>query len=444
MQFLQTLAPGFDSSDPTLMTTECVICRDVTPMRIGILPCGHIFCSDCIRGIANSSLRLQCPLCRMTIRPTDISHVAVPQAHDAAPAAAPAPVNPKSATRAPPRAGGGPAQNPSVSEPTQSARMFSPDAIASSIASLCPASSVAIDEDSHLVEDEVIGSWSSRISGIVGRLLRIRRNFPSSKTIVFSQWNDVLDLVQECATLNGIQFLRLRSDRSVIKTFREDPACSCMLLLLKSGANGLNLTEATHVILCEPTLSPGVHAQAIARVQRIGQTQQTHVWRNVASGTVEESVVKSCASSLAASSLQSKKVSLASESLTLQALDTLVSEAASSDGILIYMSAVHFSQESNRMAQQLTLGGNKMCAIIGKCSLAGSCVGVAHPTQASSLIPLTPHSDAVARMHIGAAAVDRANGIVNDTPRYKSIVVHGRYHAMPCTQIYCLIILQTR
>jgi len=126
-------------------------------------------------------------------------------------------------------------------------------------------------------EDEVIGSWSSRISGIVGRLLRIRRNFPASKTIVFSQWNDVLDLVQECTTLNGIQSLRLRSDRSVIKTFREDPAWSCMFLLLKSGANGLNLSEATHVILHEPTLSPGVHAQAIARVQRIGQTQQSQI-----------------------------------------------------------------------------------------------------------------------------------------------------------------------
>jgi E3 ubiquitin-protein ligase SHPRH len=105
-----------------------------------------------------------------------------------------------------------------------------------------------------------------------------------------------------------------------------------LLLLLKSGSNGLNLTEATHVILCEPTLSPGVHAQAIARVQRIGQTQQTHVWRNVASGTVEESVIKSCASSQSATGLQSKKASLVSEGLTLQALEVLVSDTASSDG----------------------------------------------------------------------------------------------------------------
>jgi hypothetical protein len=266
----------------------------------------------------------------MTIRPSDVSHVSVPEA--------PSPVEPgrskpqKAVSRVASGGATADASSASLDKCASSVRLFSPDVIASSIATLCPASSVAIDEDSHVVEDEVIGSWSSRISGIVGRLLRIRRNFPNSKTIVFSQWNDVLDLVQECATLNGIQFLRLRSDRGVIKTFREDPAYSCLLLLLKSGANGLNLTEATHVILCEPTLSPGVHAQAIARVQRIGQTQQTHVWRNVASGTVEESVVKSCASSLATAGLQSKKVS---EYLTLQALDLLVSESASSDGILV-------------------------------------------------------------------------------------------------------------
>jgi E3 ubiquitin-protein ligase SHPRH len=267
----------------------------------------------------------------MAIRPSDVSHVAVPQlpSHDA---------HGNTAQAASRVASGGVASvapSEQVVACAPSSKLFSPDAIASSIASLCPASSVAIDEDSHVVEDEVIGSWSSRISGIVGRLLRIRRNFPNSKTIVFSQWNDVLDLVQECATLNGIQFLRLRSDRGVIKTFREDPACSCLLLLLKSGANGLNLTEATHVILCEPTLAPGVHAQAIARVQRIGQTQQTHVWRNVASGTVEESVVKSCASSIATTSLPAKKASLVSEFLTLQALELLVSESSSSDGMKV-------------------------------------------------------------------------------------------------------------
>jgi len=45
------------------------------------------------------------------------------------------------------------------------------------------------------------------------------------------------------------------------------------------GANGLNLTEAQHVILVEPQLHRSVELQAIARVRRLGQKYNTFVYR---------------------------------------------------------------------------------------------------------------------------------------------------------------------
>ena len=60
-----------------------------------------------------------------------------------------------------------------------------------------------------------------------------------------------------------------------------------LLLPLKSGANGLNLIEANHVVMVEPLLNVGVEHQAINRVHRIGQTRETHVHRFLVEDTIE-------------------------------------------------------------------------------------------------------------------------------------------------------------
>ncbi|KAJ7251551.1 SNF2 family N-terminal domain-containing protein [Mycena haematopus] len=63
-----------------------------------------------------------------------------------------------------------------------------------------------------------------------------------------------------------------------------------MLISLKAGALGLNLTVANNVYLMDPWWQDGIEAQAIDRVNRIGQTKPVHVYQMIAEKTVESKV----------------------------------------------------------------------------------------------------------------------------------------------------------
>jgi SNF2 family DNA or RNA helicase len=78
-----------------------------------------------------------------------------------------------------------------------------------------------------------------------------------------------------------------------------------MLVSLKAGGTGLNLTAADHVFLLDPWWNPAVEDQAADRAHRIGQDRPVMVYRMVAKDTVEERIL----------ALQSKKRSLADVAL---------------------------------------------------------------------------------------------------------------------------------
>ncbi|KAF9066155.1 SNF2 family N-terminal domain-containing protein [Rhodocollybia butyracea] len=65
-----------------------------------------------------------------------------------------------------------------------------------------------------------------------------------------------------------------------------------MLLSLKAGALGLNLTVANNVYLMDPWWQEGIESQAIDRVNRIGQTKDVHVYQLIAEDTVESKVLE--------------------------------------------------------------------------------------------------------------------------------------------------------
>ncbi|TFY52347.1 hypothetical protein EVJ58_g10068 [Rhodofomes roseus] len=65
-----------------------------------------------------------------------------------------------------------------------------------------------------------------------------------------------------------------------------------MLISLKAGALGLNLTVANNVFLMDPWWQEGIESQAIDRCNRIGQTKPVHVYQLIAENTVESKVIE--------------------------------------------------------------------------------------------------------------------------------------------------------
>ncbi|MBM4358641.1 MAG: DEAD/DEAH box helicase [Deltaproteobacteria bacterium] len=129
------------------------------------------------------------------------------------------------------------------------------------------------------------------------------------KALVFSQWTSLLDRVEAELRRAGIAFARLdgatRDRKAVVDAFQAADGPPVMLLSLKAGGTGLNLTAADHVFLLDPWWNPAAEDQAADRAHRIGQRRSVLVHRLIAKDTVEERILE----------LQAKKRGLAEAAL---------------------------------------------------------------------------------------------------------------------------------
>lgn len=129
------------------------------------------------------------------------------------------------------------------------------------------------------------------------------------RALVFSQWTALLDRVEPELRRRAIAFTRLdgttRDRAQVVAAFQDASGPPVMLVSLKAGGTGLNLTAADHVFLLDPWWNPAVEDQAADRAHRIGQTRPVTVYRLVARDTVEERIL----------ALQEQKRSLAVSAL---------------------------------------------------------------------------------------------------------------------------------
>jgi SNF2 family DNA or RNA helicase len=111
----------------------------------------------------------------------------------------------------------------------------------------------------------------------------------------FAEWGKLLkpylekQLGREILFLYGSTSKKQREE--IIDRFQNDPqGPRIMILSLKAGGVGLNLTRANHVFHFDRWWNPAVENQATDRVFRIGQTKNVQVHKFVCTGTLEEKI----------------------------------------------------------------------------------------------------------------------------------------------------------
>lgn len=139
-------------------------------------------------------------------------------------------------------------------------------------------------------------------SGKVRELLSLLHQQRSAgrKTLVFSQFTQFLDIIGEALHMSGLSFLRLDGNcriedrQSIVDQFQDESSSLRIILVsLKAGGTGLNLTAADKVVLMDLSFNPQDNRQAEDRAHRLGQTRPVSVHYMVTSDTIEEVVVKS-------------------------------------------------------------------------------------------------------------------------------------------------------
>ena len=115
------------------------------------------------------------------------------------------------------------------------------------------------------------------------------------RILLFSQFTEMLGLIEEAITKAGIPYVKLTGqtkDRATPVQQFQSGEIPLFLISLKAGGTGLNLTAADAVIHYDPWWNPAVENQATDRAHRIGQEKTVFVYKLVAKGTVEEKILE--------------------------------------------------------------------------------------------------------------------------------------------------------
>lgn len=144
------------------------------------------------------------------------------------------------------------------------------------------------------------GEWrsSTKIEALVEELYKLRSDRQTIKSIVFSQFTSMLDLVEWRLKRAGFQTVKLQGSMSpiqrdnTIRYFMENTNVEVFLVSLKAGGVALNLCEASQVFLMDPWWNPSVEWQSGDRVHRIGQHRPVKITRFCIEDSIESRIIE--------------------------------------------------------------------------------------------------------------------------------------------------------
>nr|XP_015216673.1 PREDICTED: helicase-like transcription factor isoform X1 [Lepisosteus oculatus] len=212
---------------------ECAICLESLRLPV-ITQCAHVYCKPCICEVIRAEQNAKCPLCRGEIKVEEL-----------------------------------------VEYPGEKAELESEEA-----------------GDGFLS--------SSKVDALMIQLQKIRDKDPNIKSLVVSQFTKFLSLIEIPLRERGFSFTRLDGSMNqkrrvaALQAFQNtNPGTPTILLLsLKAGGVGLNLTAASRIFLMDPAWNPAAEDQCFDRCHRIGQKRDVVITKFIVKNSVEENMIK--------------------------------------------------------------------------------------------------------------------------------------------------------
>ncbi|CAI5992131.1 unnamed protein product [Closterium sp. NIES-64] len=238
---------------------DCPICLSPPTLPV-ITPCSHIFCRRCIRRVL-SIQKHACPMCRA---PVDEAHL----------------------VEAPPDAAEGEGSGAN-GDHSKGGLM---EGVEGNTSAKIDALIAALREPLQVPPGYQPPEGGAAIAGPSAMGGGDGRQQQRVKSVVFSQFTRMLDLVYErlqaagfkCCRLDGRTKLSVR-EKAIAEFNRvDDDSPTVFLVGLRAAGVGLNLTAASRVFLLEPWWNPAVEQQAMDRVHRIGQENLVDVRSHLA------------------------------------------------------------------------------------------------------------------------------------------------------------------